>query len=339
MIQMTKNEKEISDKVYEKSKQYWNKRQRALDKSFNKTNNQILKELKEEYQRIWKDIELEITRKWHNFVNVDPNFKWSELRELEDTQRAIELLLDELYDIEKERLSESMDNLYVSTYQDMNSLTQSYFNNIDKIVPTQSDVVMGMVQEVNRVSSMTGLESLLRNEINTAFLSQRIWDTEDILKKPLDWYKGIDGTTFMNRIDRRRAIVKHEINEAVKNAFVKGSSVDKCTKDVLDRLNVSYSNAKRLAHNELTYAQHCADSKQMKQNGFKGVKRKIVDSNACDLCKSKAGEIVPINEYEKNPNVLMLHVNCRDYGVPVMSLDGNNPFRQFAEKYNKEQQK
>lgn len=339
MIQMTKNEKEISDKVYEKSKQYWNKRQRALDKSFNKTNNQILKELKEEYNRIWKDIELEITRKWHNFVNVDPNFKWSELHELEDTQRAIELLLDELYDIEKERLSESMDNLYVSTYQDMNSLTQSYFNNIDKIVPTQSDVVMGMVQEVNRVSSMTGLESLLRNEINTAFLSQRIWDTEDILKKPLDWYKGIDGTTFMNRIDRRRAIVKHEINEAVKNAFVKGSSVDKCTKDVLDRLNVSYSNAKRLAHNELTYAQHCADSKQMKQNGFKGVKRKIVDSNACDLCKSKAGEIIPINEYEKNPNVLMLHVNCRDYGVPVMSLDGNNPFRQFAEKYNKEQQK
>ena len=198
---------------------------------------------------------------------------------------------------------------------------------------------MGMVQEVNRVSSMTGLESLLRNEINTAFLSQRIWDTEDILKKPLDWYKGIDGTTFMNRIDRRRAIVKHEINEAVKNAFVKGSSVDKCTKDVLDRLNVSYSNAKRLAHNELTYAQHCADSKQMKQNGFKGVKRKIVDSNACELCKSKAGEIVPISEYEKNPNVLMLHVNCRDYGVPVMSLDGNNPFRQFAEKYNKEQSK
>ena len=98
---MNKNERETYNKIYEQSKAYWDKRQRALDKSFNKTNKQVLKELRAEYNRIWKDIELEITKKWHNFVNVDPNFKWSELHNLEDTQRAIELLLDELYDIEK----------------------------------------------------------------------------------------------------------------------------------------------------------------------------------------------------------------------------------------------
>lgn len=334
---MNKNERETYNKVYEQSKAYWDKRQRALDKSFNKTNNQVLKELRAEYNRIWKDIELEITKKWHNFVNVDPNFKWSELHNLEDTQRAIELLLDELYDIEKERLTESMDELYVSTYQDMNGLTQSYFNGLDRAVPKDTFGMIGMIQETNRVASMTGLESLIRKEIDTTFLSKRIWDADDILKKPLDWYKGFAGSTFNNRIDRRRAIVKNEINQAIRNAFVQGSSVDRCTKDVLDRLNVSYSNAKRLAHNELSWSQHSADSRQMKENGFKGVKRKTVkDDRVCKICKQHEGEIIPIEEYEKNPNIAMLHINCRDYMIPVMSLDNTNPFRQFAEKYDKE---
>ena len=337
---MNKNERETYNKIYEQSKAYWDKRQRALDKSFNKTNKQVLKELKAEYNRIWKDIELEITKKWHNFVNVDPNFKWSELHNLEDTQRAIELLLDELYDIEKERLTESMDELYVSTYQDMNNLTQSYFNGLDRAVPSSENIMLTMIQETNRVASMTGLESMIRREIDTTFLSKRIWDADDILKHSLDWYKGFANGTFGSRIDRRRAIVKNEINQAIRNAFVQGSSVDRCTKDVLDRLNVSYSNAKRLAHNELTYAQHSADSKQMKQNGFKGVKRKTVkDSHVCKICKEREGEIIPIEEYEKNPNVFMLHVNDRCYGVPVMSLDGNSSFRKFAEKYDKEQAK
>lgn len=332
---MTKNEKQISDKAYNQSKRYWNRRQTSLDKGFNKTSKQILKELQEEYKRIWKDIELEITRKWNNYVNVDPNFKWSELHELEKTQKAIELLLDELFNIEKNNLTNAMDDIYVSTYQDMMELTKQYFDGLDKTVPDS----ITMIQETNRVASMSGLETVLRREIDTHYLSEKIWDKE-ILKQPLDWYNGFAGDRFENRIERRRAIVKHQINEAIRNAMVKGSSVDKVTRDVLDRLNVSYSNAKRLAHNELTYAQHCADSRQMKENGFKGVKRKTVkDSHVCPICKEHEGEIIPIEQYQSHPNILMLHVNCRDYGVPVMSLDGDNPFRKFVEKYDKEQKK
>jgi SPP1 gp7 family putative phage head morphogenesis protein len=329
----------LGEKAYAKSKRYWNKRQAYLDSTFNKTNNQVLKDLKSEYMRISKEIKFEIQNWYSKFgVITDPNFQWSELHNLEDMQRAIELLLDELYDIEKNKLAEAMDDLYISTLQDMDKLTKEYFKDLDKLVPDQLE--LGMIQDVNRVASMSGLESLIRREIGTAFLSDDIWDFEGILRKPLDWYKGFSGDKFYNRIDRRRAIVKHEINQAIKNTYIKGMGVDSAVKHITDRLNVSYSNAKRLAHNELTYAQHCADSKQMKQNGFKGVKRKTVkDSHVCPICKEHEGEIVPIEEYEKNPNVMMLHVNCRDYGVPVMSLDGENPFRKFAEKYDKEQSK
>lgn len=337
MMMMNNNEMEVYEKAYEKSKAYWNKRQKLLDKQFNKTSKQVLKELKTEYNRIWKEIESEING-WYARNITDPNFKWSELKSLQDTQKAVELLLDELYDIEKNRLGSAMDDLYISTYQDMNKLTQDYFNSLDRTVPKMETDMFMMAQETNRVASMSGLEQMLRKEIDVVFLSKRIWDKDDVLKHPLDWYKGFANGTFTNRIDRRRAIVKNEINQAVRNAFVKGSSVDKCTKDVLDRLNVSYSNAKRLAHNELAYAQHSADSKQMKDNGFKGVKRKTVkDSHVCPICKEHEGEIIPIEQYEANPSVMMLHINCRDYGVPVMSMDGENPFKAFAEKYDKEQ--
>lgn len=334
---MNNKERETYIKAYEKSKAYWNKRDRLLNQRFNKTSKQVLKELKAEYNRIWKEIESEING-WYARNITDPNFKWSELKSLQDTQRAIELLLDELYDIEKNKLGEAMDNVYVSTYQDQMALTQSYFNGLDKVVPTTENIMLGMMEQTNRVASMNGLEQMLRKEIDVAFLSKRIWDKDDILKHPLEWYKGFANGTFNSRIDRRRAIVKNEINQAVRNAFVKGSSVDKCTKDVLDRLDVSYSNAKRLAHNELTYAQHCADSKQMKDNGFKGVKRKTVkDNRVCPICKEHEGEIIPIEQYEANPQIAMLHVGDRCYMTPIMSMDGNNPFKAFAEKYDKEE--
>ena len=334
---MNNKERETYIKAYEKSKAYWNKRDRLLNQRFNKTSKQVLKELKTEYNRIWREIESEING-WYARNITNPDFKWSELKSLEDTQRAIGLLLDELYDIEKNKLGEAMDDVYVSTYQDQMALTQSYFNGLDKVVPKTENIMLGMIEQTNRVASMSGLEQMLRKEIDVAFLSKRIWDKDDILKHPLEWYKGFANGTFTNRIERRKAIVKQEINQAVRNAFVKGSSVDKCTKDVLDRLNVSYSNAKRLAHNELTYAQHCADSKQMKDNGFKGVKRKTVkDNKVCPICKEHEGEIIPIEQYEANPQIAMLHVGDRCYMTPIMSMDGNNPFKAFAEKYDKEQ--
>lgn len=334
---MNNKERETYIKAYEKSKAYWNKRDRLLNQRFNKTSKQVLKELKTEYNRIWREIESEING-WYAKNITNPNFKWSELKSLEDTQRAIGLLLDELYDIEKNKLGEAMDNVYISTYQDQMALTQSYFNGLDKVVPTTENIMLGMMEQTNRVASMNGLEQMLRKEIDVTFLSKRIWDKDDILKHPLDWYKGFANGTFTSRIERRRAIVKNEINQAVRNAFVKGSSVDKCTKDVLDRLNVSYSNAKRLSFNEITYAQHCADSKQMKDNGFKGVKRKTVkDNKVCPICKEHEGEIIPIEQYEANPQIAMLHVGDRCYMTPIMSMDGNNPFKAFAEKYDKEQ--
>lgn len=319
---------EVYDKVEKKSLQYWEKRERILEQEFNKTTKQLMKELKHEYQRAWNEIEKEI-QGWYATNITDANFKWSELHNLEDTQKAIEIILDELYDIEREKLSENMDNIYISSYQDMHKLTNSYFNAIDKAVPKS---FIGVIEETNRVASMTGIEQMLRKEIDMRFLSKNIWDRDDILKHPLEWYKGFAGDRFENRIERRKAIVKNEINQAIRNAYIKGSSVDKCTKDVLDRLDVSYSNAKRLAHNELTHAQLCADARQCKENGFKGVKRKIVDDDACEICKEKArrGEIIPIDVYENNPSVFQVHVNDRCMPCPTMTTSKDSPLS-FAE--------
>ena len=335
---------EVYDKVEKKSLQYWEKRERILEQEFNKTTKQMMKELKHEYQRAWNEIEKEI-QGWYATNITDANFKWSELHNLEDTQKAIEIILDELYDIEREKLSENMDNIYISSYQDMHKLTNSYFNAIDKAVPKS---FIGVIEETNRVASMTGIEQMLRKEIDMRFLSKNIWDRDDILKKPLEWYQGFAGDRFENRIERRKAIVKHEINQAIRNAYIKGSSVDKATKDIMDRLNphglddlcedvekklqASYRNAKRLAHNELTHAQLCADARQCKENGFKGVKRKIVDDDACEKCKEKArsGEIIPIDEYYANPSIFQVHVNDRCMPCPTMVADKDSPLS-FAE--------
>lgn len=326
----------IKEDVTRKTQQYWKKRDRELDRQFNKTNKEVLNDLKKEYQRVWKDIESEING-WYARTITNPDFRFSELKSLQDTQKAVELLLDELYDIERNRLGSAMDDLYISTYQDMNKLTQDYFNSLDRAVPKMETDMFMMAQETNRVASMSGVETLIRKEIDTAMLSSKIWDKE-ILAKPLEWYQGFANGTFNSRIDRRRAIVKTEINQAIRTAYIQGSGVDKCTKDIMKRLDVSYSNAKRLAHNELAYAQHSADSRQMKENGFKGVKRKTLDDNhRCKICEEHEGEIIPIDEYKANPSVMMLHVNCRDYALPIMTTEKTSVmnFKEFKKKGGK----
>ena len=310
---------------------YWNKREKALDKKFNKSTNELMKLMKKEYQRVYKQVESEINA-WYvkkmiwESKGVNQDFHYSELKELEQTQKAIELLIDELMNIEMRQLTSSLDDMYISTYQDMDKLTQQYFQQLEGVVGssfhTESANLFHM-EQTNRVASMSMIEERLRREVDMAHLSQKIWDDEQILKHGLDWYgEGFGGDKFNHRIERRRAIVKHQINEALKNAMIKGSSVDKCTKDIMERLNVSYSSAKRLAHNELTYAQHCASSKEMKNNGFNYVKRKTVkDSKVCPICKKHEGEVIPIDTYEKNPSVGILHVNCRDFFCPILIME------------------
>ncbi len=78
---------------------YFKKRMEMLNNNYERYFHLTLQELIDEYQDAHDNIEIEIMR-WYNRMNeiksTNPNFKFSELKQLEELTKQINLILDEL---------------------------------------------------------------------------------------------------------------------------------------------------------------------------------------------------------------------------------------------------
>ena len=108
---------------------YLEEKQKLLDKNYNKYMNHTLKELQKDYSKAQKDIESEIA-KWYarmdDIKKTTPEFRFSELKHLEDLQKQIKLILDELAVVEENLLTETLKELYVSDFVDLHKLNEKY---------------------------------------------------------------------------------------------------------------------------------------------------------------------------------------------------------------------
>ena len=57
---------------------------------------------------------------------ANPEFRFSELKYLEDLQKQINLIIDELATVEETLLTDTLKNTYVSDYVDLNKLDMKY---------------------------------------------------------------------------------------------------------------------------------------------------------------------------------------------------------------------
>ena len=136
-------------------KTYFEQKMDMLDNNYNKYFNSTLKELQKGYQQAYKDIELEIL-KWYNNMEAikkaNPDFKFSELKYLEDLQKQINIILEELSKVEETALTQSLNELYVTDYMDFNTLDTKYGKELGLHTP---------MPEINNIQSVQVLESYM----------------------------------------------------------------------------------------------------------------------------------------------------------------------------------
>lgn len=287
------------------NKSHFEQQMEKLDKNYLRYFNLTLKQLKKEYKKAYEDIELEII-KWYKQMDsikaTNPEFKFSELKYLEELTKQINLILDELSKVEADYVGNSLNELYVSDYMDLAKLNEKY----GTIANTP------LAQQFNQLPSVQVLEAYM----NMPQASGKVAE----IAKQLDlsvWYSPIHNRWFNTRIEERAKKLGYSIESKLKQAIVRGDGYNKVAGELMRDLDISFKSAKTLVATELRTAEISAHIHNAKKNGYTHMERRSMrDDRTCKLCREMDGTIYPLDAVTAGD--FILHVNERCFTIPVI---------------------
>ena len=304
---------------------YLEEKQKLLDKNYDKYLNKNLKELQKDYVKAQKDIESEIA-KWYAKMNdikkANPEFRFSELKYLEDLQKQVGLILDELAIVEETLLTDTLKELYVSDYIDLNKLDMQY-GLLETNTPLSS---------FNQISQLQTLETYIS-------MPEITMTTKELAKfVDVDFVgDAISGKWFSTRIAERAEKLNYSIENQLRQAIIRGDGYNKVADVIAKDLNISYNSARTLVRTEMAIAENKSVTHNAMKLGYDGLKWTTNhDNHVCEVCRSLDGTIYPIEQIKSQD--LIAHPNCRCTLVEVLIDEETgkqleNPFKKEAEDY------
>lgn len=296
---------------------YMEEQQKLLDGNYDKYMNKTLKELQKEYIQAQKDIEKEISDwllKIDDIKASQPNFAFSELKQLQDLQQQINLILEELAKVEDALLTNTLKELYVSDYVDLHKLNEKYnLLNLNTPLP-----------EFNQIPQLQALESYM----TLPNVRQAVLEYAKTL--PVEFVAdAVNGKWFSSRIMERSEKLGYSIEKEIRQGIIRGNSSSKVAgkiykeinKGVSKNMQTSFNSVKTLVRSEMNLAQNKTVIHNAMKLGYNGLKWSTYhDSTVCETCRKLDGTIYPTTDIKASD--LMPHPNCRCILQPVL-LDEN----------------
>ena len=125
-----------------------------------------------------------------------------------------------------------------------------------------------------------------------------------------------DGKSWSERIWHNTELLAETLNNELINCVATGKQPDKLKELLLERFNVSYSNADMLVRTELSHIQNQAAQKRYQDYGIQEVEVYVdEDERTCKVCAKHEGEKYPINAQMPVP----FHPRCRCSMLPVIN--------------------
>lgn len=274
-------------------------KQNALDKVYDKQTGTMIKQLQKEYQRAYKEIKVEINE-WLEKIEKGaiktPDFRYSRLHQLEDLEKQIRLILEELAEIEVKIVEEGIKTTYVSDYIDLQKINNKY---LDMSLNTS-------LPEFNSLNSAQFLEAF----INAPSLAKTT--TLEIAKQiNLDWfYDGTAGRWFDARIYERHNKFGYTLKETIRKEMIKGNTLNQMSTQIARDFDTTFKHAKTLIRTEVATAENIATVHNAQKLGYNALKFSCMNrETTCEVCKSMNGKIFLVTEI--NGNELVMHPNCR----------------------------
>lgn len=123
---------------------------------------------------------------------------------------------------------------------------------------------------------------------------------------------------FSGRIWKNKTALITQLNQILPQEFVRGRGPKEVAKDLSKRLDVSYSNAVRLARTEMNHISNQAtmdaykDSKVLEKYEYLAT----LDSRTSDICREMDGKVFKLSQAQTGVNLPPLHPYCRSTTIP-----------------------
>ncbi len=297
-----------------KDELYWQKRNEELEaKWFEKSQKEIEKELAAYYAQALKHIEKDINSLYARFA-FDNEMDMLEaqrllqgkefqvwrmdiqeyLKEIEKTNSR--KLLTELNTLAMRSRITRLDMLKAETYVELSKLAEKFGKSMDKFLPKAYEDFY--YRNLFEIGKKRGLDSI-PVKVDSKKLS-------DVLRTP--W----SGKNYSDRIWANQEKLAKVLNNEVVSAMHRGSSIDKVSQIVTQKLNVGMSNARRLVRTELNYVGNRAALDSIKDSGMKYYRFiATLDRRTSTVCREHDGKIYPVEDGSPGTNMPPLHPRCR----------------------------
>ncbi|MFC4805448.1 minor capsid protein [Filifactor villosus] len=262
------------------------------------------KEVEEFYQNFDDNIS---TRDWtdQELQDLQKRYLKERISRLEALKKQIELQVELISKSTDVQMFEHLNEVYKDSYYD--TAHQLYHN----------ETIVNQLVSSSAISPFNDFMTLSFATLNAAAV-------ELAVSRP--W----SGKSFSSRIWRNNKKTIREVSQALSVGFAQGHSIDKMSRRLRDRMNVSFSNAKRLVRTESNYVMgeatfDCYQNAGLEMYEFLAT----LDYRTSEICQELDGKRFPVKDRKVGVNCNPMHPNCRSTTVPYFPED-EEPFYRIA---------
>ena len=217
--------------------------------------------------------------------------------------KAIEKKLQQEYVKAKKEIQKEINSYYLSINEDGISDSEKYRleatitainKELDRLFQKEEELLTeAFIKKYNSASKDACLDiGVSFTEIPTLFVQEVIAQ---------NW----SGLSFSERIwDGHRRKLATAIKESLTAGLIRGDSIQDISRVIQKKWNVSWNDATRLVRTEMTWVTNQATINNYKDNEVKEYQfLAYVDHRTSDVCKSKDGEVISVDEAKAGVNL------------------------------------
>ncbi|MBQ2870326.1 minor capsid protein [bacterium] len=300
---------------------YWDKRALKRLSDSEKMSEEYIKRIKKIYDKAYKDIDREIASVYRNYskeTGLDVN-KLKELLTRSETAKTWEQM-------QRQGLDKYIKNNYKARISRLEQIQAQIYAKAKQIYPKE---------ELEHTMAYKGVinDSYYKAVYDTQMGTGYNFTFNKIDKNMLDsilnerW----SGLNYSERVWGNTDILAQSLSEILGGAMLSGQSIEKTSKQVRERFDVSKYYAERLVRTETNHFNNMADAMAYEELGVDYyVFVATLDSRTSEKCQNMDGKKFAYKDKKEGINYPPLHPNCRSKTRGYVDEETENTLKRRA---------
>lgn len=297
------------------NEQYWEQRDKDKDKSLKKKEVKIIKEIQDVYKKAFKEIKAELYDFYDKYAK-DNNISMAEAqREL--SPAGIKQMQSKLQEL-KSLYKTTGDEKYLMEYQKLSARAKvTRLTSLLDSINVELSKVSGTVQATIEDYLLGIYTNEYRDILELFGVEDKFFINDAAVREIINYPYA--GRQFSDRIWTNKDKLINFIEQDLSTALIRGLSIQKMSKQLMERLGVLYYESERLVRTETNFIQNQAHLKGYETAGQSRYRISAhLDSRTSDICRDQNGKVYNIKDATVGVNMPPFHCYCRSRIIPVV---------------------